>query len=382
MGAEHSVDRQISGRVRSIYQIPIASSDGCVALVEFSPTSSPELDAILSKYREKLFVPSVLSEDHRRLIYRPSKHGQLLNDPGVTVTLPNDEDLKLKPMRLEERPIKRKAILHIKDILSSTQDDDAWNNLIPFLEGMRTAKEPISTKFLCQIARKACEQGKFSIPQRCAELAKRTDFRLCYPGLATTVFIGCHDRAAAAGFKGDELLAAAKQAEYFALILEREEHCGGKLKEDEIDARKNLTVLGVLLELAAAKAVHVDAGKDQDSRVASYVAKVLALFDDRELKPWDFSDSEAQTLREKELKNYSLHRTGKYLVRRIPLWHGMKLASKVNGAIQPEVAKEFNERLRSLETNVRKAEAECREAVQHQPKKALIMFDQLQLLQR
>ena len=52
----------------------------------------------------------------------------------------------------------------------------------------------------------------------------------------------------------------------------------GNQKKIEIDARKNLTVLGVLLELAAAKAVHVDAGKDQDSRVASYVAKVTCAF--------------------------------------------------------------------------------------------------------
>lgn len=316
------------------------------------------------------------------MIYRPSRHGPLLNDPGVTVTLPNDEDFKLKPMRLEERPIKKKAIYDIKRILASTTDDDAWNNLIPFLEGMNTAKEPVRTRFLCQIARKAYEQGKYNIPQRCAELAKRTDFRLCYPGLANTIFLECHIRAAAAAFEGDELLAAAKQAEYIALILEREEHCGGRLKQYEVDARKSLVVVGVLLELAAAKAVHRHGSKDVDGTVAGYVAKLLTLTNGYELKPRDLSNSEAQTLPGKELKKYSLYRKGKWLATTIPLWHGMKLASKVEGALRPESTQELNERLRSLEQNIRKAETECRESVQHQPKKALQMFDQVQSLQR
>ena len=252
------------------------------------------------------------------MIYRPSKHGQLLNDPGVTVTLPNDEDLKLKPMQLGERPTKKKAIMDIKDILASTTDDDAWNNLIPFLEGMNTAKQPVTTKFLSQITRKAYEQGKYNIPQRCAELAKRTDFRLCYPGLAQTIFLQCHIRAAAAAFQGDELLAAAKQAEYIALILERQEHCGGKLKEDEIDARKSPVVVGVLLELAAAKTVHQHGSKDVDGTVASYVAKLLTLTDDYELKPRDLSLEKAKTLSGEQLKKYSLYRTGKWACHNYP----------------------------------------------------------------
>ena len=282
------MERQTSGRVNSSTQIFIASTDGGVALVEFSPTSSPELDAIFNKYRETLFIPSVLSEDHRRLIYRPSKHGQLLNEPGVTVTLPNDEDLKLQPMQLGQRPVKRQTIVKIKEILASTEDDNAWNNLIPFLEGMKTAKEPIEIKHVGQITRKAYERGKYSIPVRCAELAKRTDFRLRYPGLASVIFTGCHNRAAAAGFEGDELLAAAKQAEYIALMLEREEHCGGSLKDNQVDARKELRIVGVLLELAAAKAIHLHASTDLDGQVARYVAKSLALSDGHEFKPTTF----------------------------------------------------------------------------------------------
>ncbi len=304
----------------------------------------------------------------------------LLNEPGVTVTLPNDEDLKLRPMRLEERPVKRKSIYAIKQILASTQDDTAWSNLVPFMEGMKTAKEALDTRFFCQIARKAYEQGKFNIPVRCAELAKRTDFRLCYPGLARTIFIGCHDRAAAAGFEGDELLAASKQAEYLALMLEKEEHCGGKLKDVEVDARKDLVVVGVLLELAAAKAVHQHAGKDPDGRVASYIAKSLALLDGYEFEALTLEGP--RTSSEADLKKHTLYRRGKHLVRTIPLWHGMKLASKVEGAVQPEVAKGFEERLRSLEMDIRTAEAECRAAEQHRPTKALQMFDQVLSLRR
>ena len=183
-----------------------------LALVEFTPTSSPELDALFKQYRETLFIPSVLSESHRRMIYRESNRNVLVNEPGVTVTLPNDEDLKLKPMKLKDRPVKKKALSQIQRLLASTQDDEVWHNLMPFLVGMNTAKESIPASWLAQITRKAHELGKHQLVFRCAEQAKRTNFKLCYKGVAKEMLLGCHNRAAAAGFQADGLLSAAKYA--------------------------------------------------------------------------------------------------------------------------------------------------------------------------
>ena len=351
-----------------------------VALVEFAPTSSPDLDAIFNKYRETLFIPSVLPEHHRRLIYRESKAPLLLNDPGVTVTLPNDEDMRLMPMKLEDRPVKSKVIPKIMRLMSSSQEDSGWDNLIPFLEGMNLAKEPVPRYFLEQITRRAYEQGKYHIPVRCAELARRTDYRLCYPGLAKQIFTGCHNRAAAAEFQGDELAAAAKQAEYVALLLEKEEHCGGKLKPEEKDARQSVMVVGVLLELAAARALNLDAGKDLDGRVASYLAKALVL-SGQGVTPPSFTSEKKRTLSERELEKLDVILNGAFLFKLLPAWHGMKLASKVEGAVTPEIQATLAERIKSLEEHIEVAQSKCRKAPKHVPRRALNMYDQLQSLQ-
>lgn len=356
--------------------------------MDFKPTSEPELDAILTHYRDTLFIPASLSEYHRRLIFSPKKRSLLLNDPGVTVTLPNEEDYKLKPMSLTDRPVKAQALVRIREILSSTQDDNAWSNLLPFLEGMQASKEPVHKTFLGAIARKANEQGQHQLTMRCAELAQRTDFRLCYHEITKWMFLGCHDRATATKFQGDDLLSAAKQAEDMALLMEKEEHCGGKLPKDGKDMRQSLMVVGVLLELAAAKSIQNHGKKDIDGKVASYTRRALALseagFDgiasESAVKP-DPADPEASEPSSESRASRSLMpRKGNFVIRYSPLWHGMKLASEVDGAISADIQASFNDRFKSLEQALKKTVAEIRSATEHQPKYALAMYDKLKSL--
>jgi len=132
--------------------------------------------------------------------------------------------------------------------------------------------------------------------------------------------------------------------------------------------RQSLMVVGVLLEMAAAKNIHSSAGKDTDGQVATYVAKALALSEAGFNEP--LSDGQ-----QKETA-----RLGHVLGNHLPLWHGMKLATKIEGAVSPGIQQTFNKRLQSLEKSIKDAESNVRNADKYQPRRALQMYDQLKAL--
>lgn len=347
------------------------------ALVEFKPTSHPELDAILKQYHETLFIPQALSKYHRRLVYRPSKRPILVNEPGVTVTLPNDVDYKLKPMALGDRPIKYKALAQILQILSSTDDQEAWSNLPRFLEGMKASKDSVPPYFMEKIARKAFERGKEQIIMRCAEDADKTAFHLSIPGVTEQTMLGCHRRAADASFRGDALLSAVKQADRIARLLESEEHCNRSLPASDVDMRQSLMVVGVLLELAAAKSIDVNGGKDSEDQVASYVAKALALS-----KDGFNNDRSTAAAANPETKSASwiLQSKTNWLVNYVPLWHGMRLAARVDGAIKPGLRRDFDSRTKDLQKQIKAYEADVRQTQEGKPRLALQLYEQVRSL--
>jgi phosphoglycolate phosphatase-like HAD superfamily hydrolase len=320
----------------------------------------------------------VLSQTHRRLIYRPTNHSKILNDPGVTVTLPNEVDYKLKPMEMSDRPKLKASYLRIQRILASTTDDEAWNNLLHFLEGMNIAGERIPTAFKERVTRKAFQQGKDAVIMRAVQDADKTEFRLSLPALTRTIMTGVHRKAADANFKGEGLDSAFKQAETIARLMETKAHCDRKLAQSKnfADMRQSLMVVGTLLELAAARAIDANEGKDVDGKVASYVAKALVLSQD----------------------NFHLNATppdisGPYmgggilwLAGILPLFHGMKLATKIEGAIKPDLQATFDERFQALQNNINSEEASARENVDPHPESkkewplALLLIDQVNAL--
>lgn len=330
------------------------------------------------------------------MIYSPKKQNLLRNDPGVTVTLPNDEEYRLKPLKLNDRPVKRKALTQIRHLMTSSQDDDVWNNLLPFLEGMHQSKEHIHHDFYGAIARKLNQLGKYHIALRCAERAATTDFRLCYPAITKKMFRGCHDRAVASTFKGEESTSAFNQAEHMALLLEKEEHCGGKLPAGGRDMRQSLMVMGVLLEMAAAKSIHHHGSKDPDGKVASYSRRALALSDPlfksvseaRANMDSDFDEAgnlvtepaDPRRTKRKPTKSALAAMKGAFINDYLPLWHGMKLASRVQDAIGSDIKMTFDQRCAWLGEQLESRVAEIRSNPELQCKSALKRWEEVKSL--
>jgi len=192
------------------------------------------------------------------------RHNELLNkDPGVTVTMDDGEEIRLRSRHYFDQPSPRE---YLKQFLSHLEDSSStWSNVFPFLQGLAMTRGRIPQLFWVNLTRKAGEKGKEGILVDCARSADKTEFRLCRPGVAREFFIAFHKQAAASGFKGAKLEAAYKRAQNVALMLESQDHLhlkhrqvdesdGGETKPEQVqqvDARSDPLVLATLLELCA-----------------------------------------------------------------------------------------------------------------------------------
>ena len=325
----------------------------------FKPTSSPELDELLLTYRTKVFTPHALQKYHRDLIYKPSRHQILLNDPGVTVTLSNDEEVKLMPMDPHDKPNKKKSLILLAKLLESSSDLRDWDNLPPFLEGMVMAKEKLPDGWLQKIVKKANERGRSGVIIRCAEMVKKTGVTFADQHVAEEMMLGCHIRAARANWRGDDAEKAMKQAERVALMMEAQGHCGGALKKGQEDMRKSPMVIGVLLELAAARALDANEGKDVDGKVIRYAQNALVLCERTSFEPGK-DRIEAASMLERSL----------------PLWVGLKMAQKVDEIQQGTLASNLREQAGRLERAINEAKGRVEEQAKGKPRRCINMYNE------
>ena len=341
----------------------VQSADIMLAIPSFTPTSSPELDELLLTYRAKVFTPHALQKYHRDLMYKPSRHQILLNDPGVTVTLSNNEEVKLMPMDPHDKPNKGKSLVTLVRLLENSVDSKDWNNLPPFLEGMVMAKEKLPEGWLQTVVRKANERGRSGVIVRCAEMVKKTGVTFADPPIAEEMMLGCHMRAARARWTGEEVENALRQAEQVVLMMKAKEHCGGKLREGQEDMRKSMMVIGVLLELAAARATHINAGKDVDGKVIRYAKNALVL---------------CQQSLVQSAKNHIEAARG--LERWLPLWAGFKVAQNVDTVRQSNLASSLRDQAEKLEVAINEAKTQVEEQAVGKPRRCLNMYNEVSSL--
>ena len=293
-------------------------------------------------------------------MYKPSRHQILLNDPGVTVTLSNDEEVKLMPMNPHDKPNKVRSLATLVKLLEISPEAKTWINLPPFLEGMAMSKEKLPDGWLQKLVRKANERGRSGVIIRCAEMVKKTGVTFSDPYVTTEMMLGCHIRAARAGWMGEDAEKAMKQAEQVALMMEAKEHCGGKLKEGEVDMRKSVVVIGVLLELATARALHVNEGKDVDGKVIRYAEIALALYRQCSFQPGNDHIAAARML-----ENW------------LPMWAGLKMAQKVDGLKGSKVANDLREQAEKLQGPIKEAKARVEEQAEGKSRRSLNMYNEV-----
>jgi len=162
--------------------------------------------------------------------------------------------------------------------LGSTKDSATWDNIIPFLEGLQTARYEVPYEFLEKLTRKANEQAQYDTILRAATMVKRTRVRLSQRQITRELVLGLHQRAVHSSYK---LAEPAKTLKKIVNTLEDKEHCSSLSQKDletgHTDMRQDPIVVAAILEQASATALTQHKRKDHDGSVASAANKLVAL---------------------------------------------------------------------------------------------------------
>ncbi|ESZ93400.1 hypothetical protein SBOR_6220 [Sclerotinia borealis F-4128] len=338
-----------SRRQRSFTNSPVCPRAGHVP--SFLPTSSPELDDLLSKYRKNLFLPAHLSEYDQELVYGSRHAPALLSDP-VKVHIGEEEFVLEHINRLTDLPHTTKGFRKVLNLMTDNKD---WDNLPNLLEGLRDCKRPLTQPLYCQMIRKAGLMGRMDAIIESARRVRATGFSLQDEEVVQTVMYWIYHKAKNSGFEKKETKQALAWAEMVVDLLEDPKHAGHKdpfLDTDENDVRALPDVIGILLDLSAICAAKETNMKDVDGKVMTYTTRLLGT-------PYDLSAAELNLNRPEvrvypsskrvhselvneykdngeersaeDLEKKTLRAKNHWLVAAAPVLHGMKIALKIFG---------------------------------------------------
>lgn len=274
----------------------------------FRQTSSPELDTLLARFRNDVFIPQSLGYRHKQLIYR-TKYSPSLEEHPITVSVQTgknaeEENYKLRHLDITKSP----RTTELRDVVKMMKTREDWYNLAPFLSGLRISRRNIADNLWEFVLRKAGEAGVEDIAYRLAKYSGYTGLSLSKPGVTRALFFNFHRKARLADFKGEELLNALSFAENTALLLNAKHHSAPVISQDP---KRKPDIIGILLELRAAYAIDAFGGKDEGGHVRGYAMKVL--------DTWVLGDFDVPNGFGANWKLFEL----------VPLWHGLKLALQV-----------------------------------------------------
>jgi hypothetical protein len=324
------------------------------AIPSFPPTSSAELDRMLNRFREELFIPFGLGIKQRRLMFR-QKYADRLEEEPVTVTIGEDEKFQLRPMDPQSRP-KNEEIVQVVSLMNTTKD---WQNIIPFLTALRMSRRVVKRERWEWLVRKAGDAGALGIILECAKQSQRTGLRLNEVGLVQRLFFELHEKAQAEEFKGPATSKALSLAQQAVTLMEAPEHVNHDV---QLDPKRRPFLIGTLLELSAARALNELEGKDEGGHVRAYAERLLATW------PLGSFDAEAKKWVQIDLM----------LQENVPIWNGIRLALQVNSiASEKTSAKSLKARLNELSKLIAKHKSMAPEEVQQKP---TLGYKQAQLL--
>ncbi|KAI9802367.1 MAG: hypothetical protein M1833_001873 [Piccolia ochrophora] len=275
----------------------------------FRQTSSPELDTALANLRERIFVPAHLPKTSKDLIYQ-SKHHHLLESESVTATL-GDETHILRPInRTKDEPRTRTAFHYIISLMREPSD---WDNLVPLLEEIRIAKRRLPIETLERTVRRASQTRRWDTLLAAARSPKTTGFELRDRKLVLQVLWGLREEVMAASWEDATTDSTLRRAEAVCALLDDKEHCGGQ-QISSSDPRVRPEVVGVLLELAAVRALRRYGGKDEDGMVALYVERLEGVW-------WNLDLADMKEWKRENARLWAW----------VPVWNGLRLAERILG---------------------------------------------------
>ncbi|KAE9364485.1 hypothetical protein N431DRAFT_354271 [Stipitochalara longipes BDJ] len=242
------------------------------AVPAFTETSSPELNDLLSELRLKVFLPSHLSKQHKNLIYKKKYENELSTEPVIATIAEEDFQLQHIDFR-KDLPNLKKSLLKAIALMKDKRD---WANLPNLLEGLKTSGANMRTSDIkVTLLNKIMAAGRQEALLECLRRVEDTGIQLRDPDFVTRVMLAMQRRAFDTDWHEHETAKALKWAEMVVELMESPWHAGSRILVGDNDPRLQPEVIGILLELAAVRAVKHLESRDEDGKVAEYGAKLL-----------------------------------------------------------------------------------------------------------
>lgn len=196
------------------------------------------------------------------------------------------------------------------------KDAKDWQNLPGFLEGLKTAKRQLHVWQIEKMIRRANIAGRQGVVLECLRRAEGTRVRLRDVQVVREVMWGAVMRAQQGNWEKEPVEQALKLARAAWDLMEDPRHVmKARAVGPEHVARTRPEVVGVMVQLEAAKALLVAEGKDEGERVESMVERLLGCCVNADLASG-------------EMGRFDAHNK---LMMWAPVWHGMMMARKVLG---------------------------------------------------
>jgi len=235
-----------------------------------------------------------------------------------------EESVQLQPLDpTKDVPDSWTAVLQALELMKREGSAAGWgSNLVGLLAGMHTAGRRWKGWQVEKIVRVAGEAGMAHAVLEAVRASGRTGLVLRDLRVVREVVWGCRAKAVLGKWGEEEVEKGLKYAEQIARLLEGEAHLGKLRAASGADPRVQPDVIGVVLELAGAKAVRHHGGKDVDGKVLVYAQRLMANLE-RGIK------EEVEDGRVVAHADYELARW-------IPVLNGLRLAQKVLGKSMPQ----------------------------------------------
>ena len=340
------------------------------ALSSFTPTTSPELDALLSTFRTNIFLPAHLLKLQQNLIYR-KKNRRLLTDTDEPATAKiGNEVHALKPLnRLTDEPSTSKSLAQMVELCKEGKD---WVNMVPFLIELKTAGRKIKGPQFEKMVRRMGEKGGLGVIIEMARRVEGTGMRLGELGIAREAMWGAVMKYIRSSSEQNEAAVhdAHKFIEAIWELLSDERHVDRPATGKKAsDPKTHPEIIGVVLWIRALKASLLADNQDADGTVKRAAEIVLAVWSRDENKTNNTVDDENTT------NWYDANET---LIMWAPVWHGMHMARGIVGENTPLGRDLANAISLDLEPKLKKAQRVVAQHVgEDVTRRGLVVYDEL-----
>ena len=308
------------------------------ALPVFLEPSTPELTSLLSTLNSKVLLPSHLSKEQEKLVYRHANKSKLEADP-IEITL-GDVTLPLEHLDRNHLPNRWDTF---SEVVKKSETREDGENVIRMLEGFHNAGIKVKSGWQNMIIRHLNSNDMHHLVLKALQRVKATGLSLRDFEVLVCVLRGIHDKAVLMDWDEEETVKALRMAKQVVEMLEDSAHHGAPGRGELIskdDHRTEPVVIALPTALAAELAQRHDGDVEEVKRLASRLLSAL--------KQSKFSER-LKEISTKTAKSESDFKSGTQqmsavvdlkqdLFQLTVIWHALSASRKALGAAMPTIA--------------------------------------------